>query len=104
MVHIEKDVSPVFVSGTTNLTTVNVAKQAITRTDLKPVKGVQFKAGVGNSGSVFIGGSNVNGTVTSVDCGMELEAGDQIVLPLEDPTLAWFFNATANDAVHWIVM
>jgi hypothetical protein len=102
--HIEKDVSPIFVSGTTNLTTANTPIQAITRTDVKPLKGVQFKAGVGNTGNIFIGGSNVNGTATSVDCGLELEAGDQIFLPLEDPTVAWFFNATANDIVHWIIM
>jgi len=102
--NIEKDVSDVFVSGTTNLTTANTPVQAITRTDLLPKKGVQFKAAVGNSGSIFVGGGNVNGTAGDADCGLELEAGDQIFLPLENPCCAWFFNATANDAVHWIVM
>lgn len=104
MVHIEKDVSDVLVSGTTNLTTANTPTQVITRTDVEPKKGVQFKAGVSNGGSIFIGGSNVNGTITDANCGTELEAGDSIFLPIEDPTSVWFFNATANDVVHWILM
>ena len=102
--NIEKDVSSVFVSGTANLGTANAAVQIITRTDVTPMKGVQFKAGVNNGGSVFIGGSNTNGTITSSDCGMELEAGDQIFLPLECANCAYAFNATANDAVHWVIM
>lgn len=104
MVHIEKDVSSLLISGTTNLTTANTPVQAITDTNLKPLKGVQFKAGVNNGGSVFIGGSNVNGTITDANCGTELEAGDSIFLPIEDPTSVWFFNPTANDVVHWILM
>lgn len=104
MVHIEKDVSDVLVSGTTNLTTANTPVQIISRTDVEPKKGVQFKAGVNNGGSIFIGGSNVNGTLTSENCGTELEAGDSIFLPLECPSCIWAFNATANDVCHWIMM
>lgn len=99
-----KDVSPNFVSGTTNLTTANVSKQIISRTDLHPVKGVQLKAGVSNTGNIFIGGSNVNGTLTNANCGMQLEAGDTIFLPVEDPGCLYAFNPTANDIVHWFVI
>ena len=102
--NIEKDVSPVLVSGTTNLTTANTRAQVITNTSLKPMKGVQFKAGVNNGGSVFVGGANVNSTFTNAGCGLVLEAGDQIFLPLEDPCCLYAFNVTANDILHWIVM
>jgi len=104
MVNIEKDVSPVFVSGTTNLTTANTSVALITRDDLFPKKGIQLKAGVSNVGSIFIGGINVNGTVTDPNCGLELAAGDTLFLQCEDPRVVWAFNATANDVCHWIVM
>lgn len=104
MVHIEKDVSPLFVSGTTNLTTANVSKQIISRTDIHPLKGIQFKAGISNGGNIFIGGANVNGTVSNANCGIELEPGDSIFLPVENAGSVYAFNATANDVVHWIVM
>jgi hypothetical protein len=103
--HIEKDVTSQFITGTVNCGAIGRGPAIpVKHQSLSPVKGIQFKAGVNNSGSIFIGGSNVNGTITSDDCGLEMEAGDQIFLPLEDPKCAYIHNATANDACHYIIM
>ena len=101
--NIEKDVSDVLISGTTNLTTTNVSKQ-IQTAHCCPKKGMQVRAGIGNGGIIYVGGSNINGTVTSADCGFPLEAGDQLFIPCEDPRTVYAFNPTANDAIHWIII
>jgi len=102
--HIEKDVSPVLWHGTTNLTTANTPKQVITDTSIKPIKGVQLKAGLDNTSVIYIGNAGVGSTVTAESCGTPLDAGEALFLPAEDPTMIYAINVTANDVIHWLVV
>jgi hypothetical protein len=102
--HIEKDVSEVLRHGTTNLTTANTPSQVVTDTSIKPMKGVQLKAGIDNAGVVYVGNSGVGNTVSAATCGLPLDAGEAVFLPVEDPTRVFANNATANDIIHWVII
>jgi|GEM_PF-6769828 len=97
--NIEKDVSDIFVHGTTNLTTANTPSQ-ITAAPSEAKKGMQLKAPAGNSGTVYIGDRN---SVTDAN-GYPLSANETVFLAVENPTRVYAYNSTANDAVSWIVL
>lgn len=98
------DISDVFEHGTTNLTTANTPSQVITRTDLSPKKGVRLKAGISNSGIVYVGTSGAGNDPSAASCGYPLDGGDELFLECENPTVIYANNDTANDVVHWIVV
>jgi hypothetical protein len=95
------EVSNVLAHGTTNLTTANTPKQIITRTDIEPKRGVRLKAGIANTGIVYVGDSSVG--VSGASCGYPLDGGDELFLECEDPTVLFGTNNSANDTVHWII-
>jgi len=89
--------------GTTNLTTANTTINAIP-TQLAPIKGVQLRAGIANAGTVYIGGADVDFATANALCGLPLEAGDVIFLPVGDTDQIKAVNSDANDILHWLVM
>jgi len=101
--HIEKDVSDVLVHGTTNLTTANVPAQVCGST-VKPLKGIQLRAGIDNGGTIYVGNIGAGNVITAAGCGFPMEAGDQLFLPVENPCAVYANNATANDVIHWIML
>ena len=104
MVHIEKDVSEVLFHGTTNLTTANTPSQVITTLPAWPKKGVHLKAGVSNTGNIYVGNSGVTNNLTSAACGFPLKAGEEVFIACEDPRKIHAANATANDIIHWLIV
>lgn len=95
--HIEKDVSDIFVQGTTNLATANTANQLSTITEAK--KGIRVKAPAGNSGIIYVGDRL---SVTAAN-GYPLSANESVFIAVEDPSRVYAFNATANDSAAWII-
>lgn len=97
------EVSNILVHGTTNLTTANTPSQVISRTDISPKRGVKMKAGLANSGNVFIGNIGVGYDVATASCGYPLDAGEELFLECEDPTTIYASNSSANDVIHWVI-
>lgn len=97
------EVSNLLVHGTTNLTTVNTPSQVISRTDISPKRGVRLKAGLANSGNVFIGNVSVGHDAATALCGYPLDAGEELFLECEDPTIIYANNSSANDVIHWVI-
>lgn len=95
--NIEKEATDIFSHGTTNLATVNTASQITSVSEAK--KGIQLKAPAGNSGIVYIG----DRLSVTADNGYPLSANESVMIQVEDPSRVYGFNATANDAISWIV-
>jgi hypothetical protein len=95
--NIEKNVSDIFVQGTTNLTTVNTSKQITTVSACN--KGIRLKAPAGNGGIVYVG----DRASVSAANGYPLSANESVFIAVEDPSRVYGFNATVNDTICWIV-
>ena len=95
--NIEREGSDVFLHGTTNLATANVAVQLTTSTEAR--KGITVKAPAGNSGIIYIGKEK---SVTAAN-GYPLSANESVFVRVEDPSKVYAFNPSANDAASWIV-
>lgn len=63
----------------------------------KPKVGIQIKGKTGNSGIVYIGGSDVNTTD-----GYPLSAGESIFLPFDQNDILFALAATNNDKIHYL--
>ena len=106
-VDVRKDVSDAIWHGTTNLGTANSTSNVVTTPGpVEPLKGIQLKAGVGNSGVVYIGtsGGLVSNNVASPHAGFPMESSDALFLPISDVSLITANNAAANDIIHWIAL
>lgn len=114
---------PVVVSGTVtaNLGTIgDLATQAsfdhgskssistsavqITASSISAKKGVVVKAANANTGTVYVGNSDVtNGSVDATD-GFELGAGESITVPTTNANLVYVIGSAASQKVFWFVI
>ncbi len=67
-------------------------------------KGVQIKADAGNSGTVYIGLSDVTkGDVAATD-GFPLAAGEGLFVPCNDITLIYAIGSASGQKVYYLVI
>jgi hypothetical protein len=99
--HIEKNVSDTLVVGCKKLTTTNTTQ--LVATNYQPKKGMLVKAGLANTGNVFIGTLSISANVADAVCGFPLDAGQELFLAIEDNSIVRAKAETANDVVHYVI-
>jgi hypothetical protein len=63
-----------------------------------PKMGIQLKAGISNTGVVYIGDRDVSNT------GYPLEPGEPLFLPLSSTRLLFAIAEKSDDLIHYIVL
>jgi len=80
--------------------TIGTNVERITNTSLQLIEGVVILASSANTGTVYIGDSDVTaGGATATD-GMRLDAGDVIVIPISDPSLLYAVASASNQNIY----
>jgi hypothetical protein len=76
----------------------------LTTTSLHATRGVQLKAAATNTGTLYVGNSDVTaGTVEATD-GFPLTAGEALFVPVDDPSKVYLIGSAAGQAVHYLVI
>lgn len=73
------------------------------KNDLTCTRGIQLKAGTGNTATIVIGGSDVVASATPANInGMPLAAGDSIFLEITHLSSLYAASASGTQYLHWI--
>lgn len=97
MAVIEKESHPEFHVGV-NSDIDQVAEQ-LTTTSVVARKYVYIKANSGNSGDVYVGRQGV-----SASNGYPLDAGEEVIIPVDDPSKIWVIGSADNQGVKWVAV
>jgi hypothetical protein len=97
------DVSNVFITGGKKLTTTNLTQLFSSQPAEPPRKGIRLKGDPGNSGTIYVGNSNITSNTDSDNVGYPLSANEEVELYLEDLTLLHAMASSANDVISWVV-
>jgi hypothetical protein len=84
--------------------TVGTTAAAITATAFACKRGVGLKADVGNSGTIYVGPSDVTAGSTPATDGWPLAAGEELFLPLDDPRSLYAIASAASQQLHVVVV
>ncbi|RIK72110.1 MAG: hypothetical protein DCC68_26775 [Planctomycetota bacterium] len=84
--------------------TVGTTAAAIASAFYPCKRGVGLKADVGNSGTIYIGPSDVTAGTTAATDGWPLAAGEELFLPLDDPRAVFAVASAASQQLHVVVV
>jgi hypothetical protein len=70
----------------------------------KAARGVQVKAAVSNTGTVYVGNSDVTADSADATDGFPLAPGDGLFLPIDDPTRVYLVASAAGQKVFFVVV
>ncbi|MHB1033226.1 MAG: hypothetical protein ACYC35_23935 [Pirellulales bacterium] len=73
-------------------------------TSSRAAKGVQIKAAAANSGTVYVGQSDVTADAADATDGFPLAAGEALFLPVDDPSKVYLVASTAGQKVFFVVV
>lgn len=93
---IHKDVSPAFVHGAI---LVGITSEQVIMHDFPVFKGVQFKAGPNNMGTIYIGREGV-----TASSGFPLQANEGLFLPIEDISSVYAIASETDQALAWVAV
>ena len=81
---------------------IDAAAEQITTVSMPAINGVLVKAANGNTGTIFLGNSDV--TADSVDAtdGFELAAGESVFIEIDNANKIYAFASVANQGVYFI--
>lgn len=94
---LEKESHPEFHVGV-NSDIDQVAEQ-LTTISVVARKYVYIKANAGNSGDVYVGRQGV-----SASNGYPLDAGEKVIIPVDDPSKIWVIGSADNQGVKWVAV
>jgi hypothetical protein len=84
--------------------TVGTSAAAITSTAFNCKRGVGHKADSGNSGTIYVGPSDVTAGSTPATDGWPLAAGEELFLPIDDPRSVYAIASAASQQLHVVVV
>jgi hypothetical protein len=67
-------------------------------------RGVGLKADPSNSGTIYVGPSDVTAGTTAATDGWPLAAGEELFLPLDDPRALYAIATAANQQLHVVLV
>ncbi len=80
---------------------IDTTAEQITTTSFASKFGVTVKAAADNTGTVYIGNSDVTAGTTAGTDGFPLEPGESITLPVNNSNLLYAIGSAANQKVFW---
>lgn len=84
--------------------TVGTTAAPITAAATQCTRGVGLKAAPANSGTIYVGPSDVTAGTTPATDGWPLAAGEEIFLPLADPRTVYAVASAANQQLHVVIV
>jgi hypothetical protein len=82
----------------------NTVVQVVTVTLADLVKGIQVKAGAGNTDIIYVGKDGcTDGTAVTTD-GMQLSAGQGVFIPVKDVALVYAIADAASQDLYWLAI
>jgi len=76
----------------------------LTTSSIKTIKGVIVKAATGNSGTIYIGNSDVTSGTTDATDGFELGAGAGVTVEIDNVNKVYAIGSTTGQKVYWLIV
>jgi hypothetical protein len=83
---------------------VGTSAVRLTTASLHAARGVQLKAATTNTGTLYVGNSDVTAGTAEATDGFPLGPGDALFLPIDDPSKVFLIASAASQAVFFIVL
>jgi hypothetical protein len=83
---------------------VDATAEQITTSSITAKFGVLVRAAPGNSGVVYIGNSDVTAGTTDATDGMPLQAGESVLVKVDNANKVYAIGSAANQIVYWLVV
>ena len=83
---------------------IDATAEQITSTSFAAKKGVLLKAGIDNSGIIYIGNSDVTAGGTASTDGMPLSAGESIEIEVDNPNKLYAIGSTIDQKIYWFAI
>jgi len=83
-------------------TSVGVTAVQVTATSELAHKGLLIKADNANTGTIYMGNSDVTANTTAATDGFQLGPGESVELEVEDPSIVYARASAASQKVFWI--
>jgi len=80
---------------------ISTSAVQITATDIKCVFGVLVKAAAANTGIVYVGTSGVTAGSADATDGVELSAGDAVLIEVDNANKVYAIGSAAGQKVFW---
>ena len=81
---------------------ISTSAVQMTTVSFSAVKGVLVVADKDNSGKVYVGNSDVTADTTDATDGIELNAGDAVVIPVDNPNKIYIIGSASGQKVFWL--
>jgi hypothetical protein len=76
----------------------------LTATSVHAARGVQLKAASANTGTVYVGNSDVTADSADATDGFPLTPGEGLFLPVDDPSRVYVVGSTSGQKVFFAVL
>ena len=76
----------------------------ITTTSVTTIRGVLIKAAIGNSGTVYVGNSDVTADAVAATDGFELGAGDAVTVEVDNVNKVFVIGSATGQKVFWLTV
>tara|TARA_Y100000310_G_scaffold6555_1_gene7351 strand:+ start:367 stop:735 length:369 start_codon:yes stop_codon:yes gene_type:complete len=83
---------------------VDTSAEVLTATDFDTTQGVIITADSDNSGTVFIGNSDVDAGATDATSGIPITAGESIFFSASNPNVIYVIGSAVNQKVYWLAV
>ena len=102
VVGITSEVTTAFDHGSNR--DIDTSAEQITSTSAAAKFGVLLKADRTNTGILYIGNSDVTAGTTAATDGIPLEAGESILLPVNNSNIPYAIASANNQVIYWMTV
>ena len=83
---------------------IDATAEQITSTSFACKFGVRLRADPANTGTIYIGNSDVTAGTTDATDGFPLRAGESVFLPVSNANIPYAIGSTTNQIVYWLAV
>ena len=83
---------------------VDTSAEQLTTTSIQTTKGVLVKAANGNTGIIYVGNSDVTAATVDATDGMEVGAGESVMVPVDNANKVYVIASVNNQRVFWMTI
>jgi len=83
---------------------IDTTAEQLTTTSVPTVRGVVVKAANSNTGTIFVGNSDVTADSADATDGFELGAGESVTIEIDNANKVYVIASAVNQTVYWITV
>ena len=83
---------------------VDTTAEQLTATSVRCSRGVVVKAANSNTGTIYVGNSDVTANSADATDGFELGAGESVTIEVDDVNKLYVIASAANQVVYWLTV